>query len=125
MISRRPAFAAALILLAAPGIFLFRSMPAQSAVERLIGRAPTQELQIAPYLSNPPAVIPIDTGRQLFVDNFLIEQTNLARVPHRPVMYAGNPVLTPGPRDTVNLAMPYSDGVWFDPSDQLFKMWYD
>jgi len=125
MIPRRPAFAAALIFLAVPGIFFFRSMPAQTAVATLIGRAPTQELQIAPYLSDPPAVIPIDTGRQLFVDDFLIEQTNLARVTHRPVMYPGNPILTPGPRDTVNLAMPYSDGVWFDPADQLFKMWYD
>ncbi|MBI4580727.1 MAG: hypothetical protein HY718_13555, partial [Planctomycetes bacterium] len=30
-----------------------------------------------PYLSAPPSVIPIDVGRQLFVDNFLIEQTTL------------------------------------------------
>ena len=25
-----------------------------------------------PYLNNPPSVIPIDMGRQLFVDDFLI-----------------------------------------------------
>ena len=30
-----------------------------------------------PYLADPPAVIPIDVGRQLFVDDFLIEQTTL------------------------------------------------
>ncbi len=28
-----------------------------------------------PYLANPPEVLPIDTGRQLFVDDFLIEHT--------------------------------------------------
>ena len=35
-----------------------------------------------PYLSNPPAVIPVDVGRQLFVDDFLIEHTTLKRVYH-------------------------------------------
>lgn len=30
-----------------------------------------------PYLANPPAVIPINLGRQLFVDDFLIESTSL------------------------------------------------
>src|SRR5438309_3293162 len=107
---RRPAFAAAIIFLALSGIFFFRSVRAQDIPALSTVRTPTQELQVAPYLSNPPAVIPIDTGRQLFVDDFLIEQSNLARVPHRPVMYPGNPILTPGPRDTANLAMPYSDG---------------
>ena len=28
-----------------------------------------------PYLNNSPPVIPIDTGRQLFVDDFLIEHS--------------------------------------------------
>ena len=35
-----------------------------------------------PYLANPPRVIPIDVGRQLFVDDFLIEHTTLRRVYH-------------------------------------------
>ena len=35
-----------------------------------------------PYLQNPPAVILIDVGRQLFVDDFLIEHTTLARKYH-------------------------------------------
>src|SRR5690554_4543816 len=46
-----------------------------------------------PYLSNPPEIIPINVGRQLFVDNFLVEQTNLDRVFHQAEKYAGNPVL--------------------------------
>ena len=32
-----------------------------------------------PYLVSPPAVIPIDVGRQLFVDDFLVEQTTMTR----------------------------------------------
>src|SRR5207249_2773255 len=32
-----------------------------------------------PYLKSPPKVIPIDVGRQLFVDDFLIEETTLKR----------------------------------------------
>src|SRR5205823_1581426 len=37
--------------------------------------APTQMLRTPYYINNPPNVIPIDVGRQLFVDDFLIEQT--------------------------------------------------
>jgi hypothetical protein len=37
-----------------------------------------------PYLEHPPAVIPIDVGRQLFVDDFLIEKSDLRRTFHRP-----------------------------------------
>ncbi|MCU1241448.1 MAG: hypothetical protein JWO71_2174, partial [Candidatus Acidoferrum typicum] len=87
-------------------------------------RTPTQAYQVPYYIASPPAVIPIDVGRQLFVDDFLIQQTTLSRSQHQPVMYSLNPVLAPNSLDTQNLAMPYSDGVWFDPADQTFKMWY-
>src|SRR5690606_13646122 len=36
-----------------------------------------------PYLENPPEIIPIDVGRQLFVDDFLIETSTLERVFHQ------------------------------------------
>jgi hypothetical protein len=89
-------------------------------------RNPTQTYTQPSYITNPPAVISINTGRQLFVDDFLIEQSTLARSAHRPVPYGGNPVLTTGSgRDFGDLAFPYSDGVWWDPADRLFKMWYD
>ncbi|MBN2294822.1 MAG: hypothetical protein JXM70_20500 [Pirellulales bacterium] len=80
------------------------------------------------YLVSPPKVIPIDVGRQLFVDDFLIANTNLKRTYHRPKFYEGNPVLKPdklwemegrGP-----IAMPFSGGIWFDEKDKLLKMWY-
>lgn len=48
-----------------------------------------------PYLDEPPAVIPIDVGRQLFVDDFLIEHTTLKRTFHLAELYPANPVLKP------------------------------
>ncbi len=87
-------------------------------------RSPTQAYQIPPYITSPPSVIPIDLGRQLFVDDFLIQATTLQRTPHRPAMHPSNPVLTVGGTDTGGFAMPYSDGAWFDPADNLYKMWY-
>src|SRR5262249_21141416 len=96
-----------------------------------------RDVEFPPYLQEPPAVIPIDLGRQLFVDDFLIEESSLDRSFHAATYIAGNPVLAPAtewdrrdvgaamtgkpPRPT---AMPFSDGVWFDPSDQRFKLWY-
>ena len=81
-----------------------------------------------PYLTQPPAVIPIDVGRQMFVDDFLIEKTTLTRAFHLTTPYAENPVLKPdqpGEQEgKAPMATPFSDGVWFDPADRLFKMWY-
>src|SRR5262245_58721393 len=45
-----------------------------------------------PYLTSPPAVIPIDVGRQLFVDDFLVARSSLTRTHHRPAYHAKNPV---------------------------------
>jgi hypothetical protein len=43
-------------------------------------QTPTQTFQVPTYITNPPSVIPIDVGRQLFVDDFLIQQTTMTRV---------------------------------------------
>jgi hypothetical protein len=82
-----------------------------------------------PYLESPPAVITIDVGRQLFVDDFLIAETTLARTFHLVQYHAASPVLKPDqPWEMKNpdhaAAMVFSDGVWYDPKDELFKMWY-
>jgi hypothetical protein len=96
----------------------------------------THEPMRVPYLDSPPKVIPIDIGRQLFVDDFLIEQTTLKRTFHLGRYYPKNPILKPDrsweqePWDQETrsrpspTAMVFSDGVWYDPQDQLFKMWY-
>ena len=81
-----------------------------------------------PYLDNPPEIIPIDVGRQLFVDDFLIEQTTLQRTFHTPQYYKHNPVIKPDkPWEDQRrgwFAAPFSGGAWYDPEDKLFKMWY-
>jgi hypothetical protein len=90
------------------GIVLDKNFPPNRKV--------TQQCQLPSWLTNPPPVIPIDVGRQLFVDDFLIEKTDLARTQHRPVMFAGNPVF----KDS----LPFSGGVWHDPADKTIKTWY-
>jgi hypothetical protein len=90
-----------------------------------------------PYLVDRPEIVPIDVGRQLFIDDFLVEETSLERVFHRPEYHPSNPVLRPTTRwekydeyaERTNTrsnpaAMPFSDGVFYDPQDRLFKMWY-
>ncbi len=42
-----------------------------------------------PYLAQPPRVVPIDVGRQLFVDDFLIQSTDMKRTFHRTERFAG------------------------------------
>lgn len=93
-----------------------------------------------PYLDHPPEVIPIDVGRQLFIDDFLIEQTSLDRTFHKPEKYACNPVLKPETALEINetrvvpvgrgepgnaAAVPKSGGIWWCPDQQHFKMWYE
>ena len=83
-----------------------------------------------PYLACPPKVIPIDVGRQLFVDDFLIETGTLRRVFHMPKKYVGNPILKPETELELNgekndAAVPKSGGIWWDPADKIFKMWYE
>ena len=90
-----------------------------------------------PYLVDPPDVIPIDVGRQLFVDDFLIEETTLTRTWHRAdvpprATRCCDPTTLGTARRTRRAhegasqpgAMVFSDGVFFDPRDRLFKMWY-
>jgi len=76
-----------------------------------------------PYLENPPAVIPIDVGRQLFVDDFLIDSTTCDRTFHKPEWHLDSPVLRPDPSEG-GWSIPFSDGVWYDPQDELYKAWY-
>lgn len=93
--------------------------------------------QRPPYLAAPPAVINIDIGRQLFVDDFLIEESSLHRRFHQATYHPASPVLAPAReyerRDPYAVttgtapspaAMVFSDGVFYDPAERLFKMWY-
>ena len=79
------------------------------------------------YLKERPDVIPIDCGRQLFVDDFLIEESSLHREFYSPEIKGM--VLTP---ETVlemdhgncPVAAPFKDGIFYDPTDKKFKLWY-
>lgn len=84
-----------------------------------------------PYLEQPPAVIPVNTGRQLFVDDFLIASTDLQRVFHQANKYQANPVFFPETKEELsgafdNSAVTYlgQGGVFFDSRESLFKMFY-
>ena len=82
-----------------------------------------------PYLKQKPEVLPINKGRQLFVDSFLISNTNLTSVYHKANYYDLNPVLKADRKweltpEGYEYAAPFSDGIWYDDKDGKFKMWY-
>ncbi len=82
------------------------------------------------YLTSKTDVINISVGRQLFVDNFLIENTNMTRTFYYPKYHPLNPILKADKDwEKINskgssFAAPFSDGVWYDEKDNKFKMWY-
>lgn len=81
-----------------------------------------------PYLKNPPEEIDITIGRQLFVDDFLIEKTDLTPEYHKAKKFEGNPVLYPETeweKGDLPVACPKSGGVWYDEEDKIYKMWYE
>ncbi|MDE0181525.1 MAG: hypothetical protein OXL39_09285, partial [Caldilineaceae bacterium] len=96
------------------GIVLPPTWPPRSVVES------SREPIPVPYLDNPPQVIPIDLGRQLFVDDFLIDETSLSRVFGKPEIHPQSPVLKPETEEEMDagfcpMAAPFNDGAWYDP----------
>ena len=90
------------------GIVLPDSWPPETKWEDVLaGKVPEEP----PYLTEPPAVIPIDVGRQLFVDDFLVQSTTLERRHHRLEYYAGNPLLRG-----------MAGCLWYLPDDKAFKV---
>ncbi len=77
----------------------------------------------------PDDAIRIDVGRQLFVDDYLVEKSTLERTFHKAKLYADAPIFkaeTPLEREagTAEGAVLFDGGVWYDPRDRTFKMWY-
>ena len=98
-------------------------------------REPSDAVMEVPYLNKKPKVIPIDLGRQLFVDDFLIEKTSLKRTFHQAKKFEGNPVFkaeterelgksTQGEKSEEATTFTGQGGVFYDPSEKLFKMFY-
>jgi hypothetical protein len=78
----------------------------------------------------PSAPIRIDVGRQLFVDDYLIAETSFKRTFHKPRIHQASPVLAPETPLEMNngfcpVACPFQDGVFYDPKDRLYKIWYE
>ncbi len=86
------------------------------------------DAQNVPYLKNPPEIINVSVGRQLFVDDFLIEETDLVPEYHKAKKFEGNPVIKPETSWEIEqspVACPKSGGVWYDEDEKIFKMWYE
>ena len=86
-----------------------------------------QPLEV-PYLSQKPDIIDIRVGRQLFVDDFLIAETDLVRVEGKPETQP-QPLLQPETEMELNsgyctCACPFNGGVFYDPQSAAYKMWY-
>ena len=76
------------------------------------------------------ASVNIDVGRQLFVDDHLVETATVRRVWHHPVKYEGNPVMKPETPWEVNAGgnatvRPNGGGMWWDAEEGVFKLWYE
>ena len=86
-----------------------------------------EEIKV-PYLENPPETINIDIGRQLFVDDFLIENTNLEKVYHEAQKFSENPVLRAesalekAENFSLPSAAPKGGGVWYDEERKKFRI---
>ncbi|MGI8992257.1 MAG: glycosyl hydrolase family 32 [Bryobacteraceae bacterium] len=92
-------------------------------------RATAAMVPAAAIFGSEPAPVRIDVGRQLFVDDFLIAETSLKRAFHKPRIHEGSPVLKPETPLEMNdgycpVACPFQDGIFYDPKDRLFKIWY-
>jgi len=93
----------------------------------VIGSLPSAPLVRSISADKP---IRIDVGRQLFVDDYLISHTSLQRSFHKPRIHEASPVLKPETVLEMNngycpVACPFQDGVFYDPRDRLFKIWYE
>ena len=81
------------------------------------------------YRMPSPKHFAIDVGRQLFVDDFLVDDSSLKRTFHQAKKSEYNPIFQPQTEHELDkgncpVAAPFNDGVWWDPKDKLFKMWY-
>ena len=88
----------------------------------------TRAVRTPPYLVSPPPVIEIDVGRQLLVDDFLVDKQastgELQRHWGTPVWHPANPVLSPTEAWERGWARARPGGLWWEPELKLFRIWY-
>ena len=88
-------------------------------------------------MSVAPSAVDIDLGRQLFVDDWLVESTQgVTRVYNHPTKAFDAPVMWPETdlEREVDPERPYrfapvagatSGGLWWDPVKKVFRLWYE
>ena len=69
-----------------------------------------------------PDIINIDVGRQLFVDDFLIDSTTLTTTYYQAEIME-EPLFTESTKYS-ETAVLTSGGVWYDMDEDIYKMWY-
>ena len=91
----------------------------------------TRDTILPHYITTPPKAINIDDGRQLWVDDFLVDTQRTTGVEreYRQAEYRNdvNPIMAPTQpweKRNYNYARAYSGGVWWIPEENIFKMWY-
>lgn len=86
----------------------------------------TKAVQDPEYLRSPPALINITIGRQLFVDDFLVESLSNAQRSFHSAEYdeASNPIIEPDQPWEGSFAMPFSGGVWWEDDKQRVSLFY-
>ena len=69
-----------------------------------------------------PEVVNINVGRQLFVDDFLIDQTTLNPSYHSATPYSGNPILVPVTTNAWGKHCKHG-GLYYDDVRKVFQLW--
>ena len=92
------------------------------------GAVERSDAPLPPYLANPPARIDVDGGRQLFVDDYVIEsKSGVVRHWNRPVKLE-SPILRPTREDGTRIggcAVATDGGLWWDPTIGKYRLWYE
>lgn len=70
-----------------------------------------------------PEVVNINVGRQLFVDQFLIDSTTLTSTSHKAVPYEGNPVYSPEGNNAWGVHLKHG-GLYYDNERSVFQLWF-
>ena len=73
-------------------------------------------------------MINVSIGRQLFVDDFLIDKSDLVIEYHKPTKYKDNPIFKPEKsweKESCPVACPKSGGIFYDEKEKKYKMWYE
>lgn len=79
---------------------------------------------IPPYIQNPPDVVNIKGGRQLFVDTFLIQDMKNIQFNQHQMKHNIKPIIAIESSFEKGMTAPLPDAVIYDKTERKYKMWY-